>query len=145
MAAAVTGFWAAVLIWWGVLAQPIGGLPDWLRGSSEVLLGYDRAMVANGGRWWELPAALVACVVTMGLSLLLTPVGRRSYVCLLLGGASWLFTKQSFIRHDNGHVVRIFALLMFVLLLLVGTRTRVQNQHRTWRQLLAEDISRFSC
>jgi hypothetical protein len=121
---AVTGFVGALLIWWGVLAQPIGALGPWLRGSIEVLLGYDRAMVANGGLWWELPAALMACGSAVILSWLLAPVGRRSYVCILMIAASWLFTKQSFIRHDNGHVVRIFALLAFCLLLLLGTRSR---------------------
>jgi hypothetical protein len=121
---AVAGFVGGVLIWWGVLSQPIGALGPWLRGSTEVLLGYDRAMVANGGLWWELPAALVACAVALVLSWFLTPVGRRSYVCFLLLAASWLFTKQSFIRHDNGHVVRIFVLLSFCLLLLLGARRR---------------------
>jgi hypothetical protein len=125
---AIAGFVGAVLIWWGALRQPIGSLGPWLHGSAEVLQGYDRAMVANGGLWWELPAALVACAVAGLLSWLLTPAGRRSYVCVLLGGAAWLFTKQSFIRHDNGHVVRIFALLAFSLLLLLGTRHRSANQ-----------------
>lgn len=121
---AAAGFVGGVAIWWGVLSQPISALGPWLRGSTEVLLGYDRAMVANGGLWWELPGALVACAVALVLSWLLTPVGRRSYVCLFLLAASWLFTKQSFIRHDNGHVVRIFVLLSFCLLLLLGARRR---------------------
>jgi hypothetical protein len=121
---ALFGFVGGVLIWWGVLSQPISALGPWLRGSTEVLLGYDRAMVANGGLWWELPAALAACAVAVVLSWLLTPVGRRSYVCLFLLATSWLFTKQSFIRHDNGHVVRIFVLLSFCLLLLLGARRR---------------------
>ena len=124
---ALVGFAGAVLVWWGVLSQPVGALVPWLRGSAEVLLGYDRAMVANGGVWWELPAALIACVTAGALSWLLTPVSRRIYVCLFLFSASWLFTKQSFIRHDTGHVVRIFALLSFCLLVLLGTRNRSAN------------------
>ena len=79
---------------------------------------------ANGGLWWELPAAVIACMLAIALAWLLTPIGRRSYVCILMVGVSWLFTKQSFIRHDNGHVVRIFALLAFCLLLLLGARNR---------------------
>ena len=121
---ALVGFAGAVLVWWGVLSQPIGALVPWLRGSAEVLLGYDRAMVADGGVWWELPAALIACLTAGALSWLLTPLSRRFYVCLFLFSASWLFTKQSFIRHDTGHVVRIFALLSFCLLVLLGTRNR---------------------
>ncbi len=124
---ALIGFVVAVLLWWGVMSQSVGALAQWMRGSGEVLLGYDRAMVAEGGVWWELPAALGACAVAGVLSWLLTPVGRRSYVCLFLVSASWLFTKQSFIRQDPGHVVRIFALLSFCLLVLVGTRSRRCN------------------
>ena len=120
---AVVGFAAAVVVWWGLLRQPIGVLGLWLRGSLEVLLGYDRAMVANGGLWWELPVALLACGVALVLSWFLAPMGRRSYVCLLVSASAWLFTKQSFIRHDNGHVVRIFTMLSFVLLVLLGART----------------------
>jgi hypothetical protein len=124
LGSAVVGFGMAVLIWWGVLSQPIGALGSWLRGSVEVLMGYDRAMVANGGRWWELPAAIFASAVAGLLSWLLTPVGRRSSVCLFLMSAACLFTKQSFIRQDTGHVVRIFAMLGFALLVLLGARSR---------------------
>jgi hypothetical protein len=127
LALATLGFVGAVLVWWGALSQPIGALGPWLRGSTEVLLGYDRAMVANGGLWWELPAALVACAATVVLSWMLTPVSRRSYVCIFVLAVSWLFTKQSFIRHDNGHVVRIFVLLAFALLLLLGARRRWEH------------------
>jgi hypothetical protein len=135
----VAGFVGGVLIWWGVLSQPISALGPWLRGSTEVLLGYDRAMVANGGLWWELPAALMACAVALVLSWFLTPVGRRSYVCFLLLAASWLFTKQSFIRHDNGHVVRIFVLLSFCLLLLLGARRRWETGPPSPRDVVARD------
>lgn len=122
--AATMGFLGAVLLWWGVLSQPFGSLQLWLRGSIEVLLGYDRAMVTSGGNWWDLPLAIVACVVVVSLSWMLTPKGRRSYVCLFVGGAAWLFTKQSFTRQDSGgHLVRIFALLMFSLLMLLRATT----------------------
>jgi hypothetical protein len=125
---AALGFLVAVLLWWGVLSQPIGDLVPWIRGSFEVLLGYDRAMVRSGGNWWDLPAAVAACVVALFLGWLLTPKGRRSYVCLLLGSASFLFTKQSFTRQDSGgHLVRIFALLVLALLVLLGVAKRAEN------------------
>jgi hypothetical protein len=126
--AAALGFSVALLLWWGVLSQPIGDLAPWIRGSFEVLLGYDRAMVRSGGNWWDLPAAVAACVVALFLGWLLTPKGRRSYVCLLLGSASFLFTKQSFTRQDSGgHLVRIFALLVLALLVLLGVAKRAES------------------
>ena len=127
--AATVGFAGAVLLWWVVLSQPVGSLAVWIRGSVEVLLGYDRAMVTNAGQWWDLPTAIGACVVVGLLSWLLAPAGRRSYVCLFLGGASFLFTKQSFTRQDSGgHLVRIFALLLFSLLVLLGAKARSNTQ-----------------
>jgi hypothetical protein len=131
---AALGFLMALLVWWGALSQPIGDLGPWIRGSFEVLLGYDRAMVRSGGNWWDLPAAVAACLVAVLLGWLLTPKGRRSYVCLLLGSASFLFTKQSFTRQDSGgHLVRIFALLVFALLVLLGVAKRAERAERAVR------------
>ncbi len=122
-----SSFAFAVIAWWLIVGQSIGGLWRWILGSFELLAGYDRAMVADYGKSWELPVGLAVAGVTFLLGIALTPRGRKSYVGILLAGSIWLFAKQSFVRHDDGHTSRLFVFMLVTIAVLIGIRAKASQ------------------
>ncbi len=125
-------FFGALAVLWVVAGQSPALLPSWLRGSVQLLTGYNSAMVADYRRAND---RQLAALMAAGLAVLLVLVAHRHrsegrplrpvlvaglYTAMVLT----LAAKQSFVRYDAGHVMRIAAVVA-VLALVLATRRPV--------------------
>lgn len=127
---AVSGFVFALVVTWVVTGQAIGALPTWLRGSFELFTGYNSAMVADYRRAND---RLIAAVLAAGIVALLAVVAlaRRSAgrpmrpvlaAGVVVGAMLVLAAKQSFVRHDAGHAMRMGAVVALLALVIAERR-----------------------
>jgi hypothetical protein len=107
------------LSFWLLAGQDLGWLPEWVRGSVEIVAGYPGAMALERqdallGYLLVLALAAYAVVLLVGLA---RRVGlRRALVPALLAGALLEFGfKAAFIRHDD-HELVFFTVATAVLL-----------------------------
>ncbi len=105
----------SLVVLWLILGQPISALGSFLRMSTEVFIGYDRAMVLDGARGWELTAGILAgALLVLPTMMLRIAPRRRIAITLFALSAVLLFIKQGFTRHDTGHAQRIFAVVLSI-------------------------------
>ena len=103
-------FVGALLVLWLVVGDSLADLPDWLRQSLDIALGYSGAMGLsiesdreNPGRYWPW-AVLLFALAAYGLWRFARRHGARSipFVALFVV-MSWAFLKMGFVRLDWGH------------------------------------------
>ncbi len=117
------GFVVAFTLLWSAMGQRFGDVPDWLRWSWQVTIGYSDNLVWTNTSWWELPALLAMIV---GLIWLSAPVWRkRPEVFVFVAAALWVIGKQAFTRHDPGHAFRFWAAVVFFALFVGFTTKRM--------------------
>lgn len=125
----IIAFLATFVLAWIALGQPLQNAPLWLYRTSSVVSGYASSMGTDDpSLHWEYFAAIVLIVAVSLLAMfgLELPPDRRTWpIALLAGGASWLFLKEAFTRHDLGHSPSFF---VFVVLLVIALPWRF-----TWR------------
>ncbi|HEX6811583.1 MAG TPA: hypothetical protein VF384_08175 [Planctomycetota bacterium] len=130
-AAVVAGGYAGafVLLWLGA-GQELGGLPGWLRASSEVSSGYNDVMGCPGPDS-ELGLAVAAMLLLGSLAAWLAIGGPRRPVhvgiaiaTLATGFVAW---KGGLVQHDSGHVrlfFQVIACLQLALLPALAEKVR---------------------
>ena len=110
------GLTIALAAGWALTGQSLSGIPEYVRGSLEVISGYSDSMgYAEPGREWELWAALLLWVLGLVILLRDDPLGRTRVKLAI--AAMWLvlgFTafKAGFVRHDAGHSNIYFATIL---------------------------------
>jgi hypothetical protein len=106
-------FATTVVAVWVACGQPLSWLGHWLRASMDIFTGYNSSMVASYGKQ---PDEVMAAIIVVAVVLLMlvrmateTPSRRRAVAitALFSSGVLALAAKQSFVRHDSGHVLRI--------------------------------------
>ena len=114
---------------WIVSGQPIGALPDYVRGSLEIVGGYSDAMNRTT-RTGDITAALLIAAVI--LVLLVTARGlshrRRIVATLTVLAVLVLGAKEGFVRSDPLHTPRYFLIagaVAFVCATVWGSRTAI--------------------
>jgi hypothetical protein len=125
---ALGAWFASLVVLWALTGQSPGALPTWLRGSAELFTGYNSAMVADYRRANDRPLALLMAVGLGGLLALAWGARRRAGAPVrpvagagvMTAGLLVLAAKQSFIRYDAGHVMRMGAVVAMVALVLAS-------------------------
>ena len=98
---------------WLLLGQSIADFPAWVRGSSQVALGYSEAMAFEEAARQVEYAEAAALLLVLGLFIRAsaTFATRRSawIICGSLAIVIWISFKEGFVRHDLHSVVFFFA------------------------------------
>lgn len=110
---------------WPLLGQRIGDLPPWLSLNLQVVLGFNASMGADYGRTWWFAAcvAIMLCtIVLIALEARALMWRRRTTMVLFTAPMLVLTLKQAFLRVDGGHVQRLLAFLLALVLVLASRR-----------------------
>lgn len=112
-------FIASFLLFWSLAGQQFQWLPEWVRGSMEIVRGYPEAMAferADGLLGYLVGLVLAIFVVVQCVRLARRVGVRRAAVPTLLAAALGVFAfKAAFTRHDD-HELTFFALVTAILL-----------------------------
>lgn len=108
---------SAVVVGFLVSGAPVGGLPTYLRGTVEIVLGFGSAMslersfpVAQLEQLGVLVVAAVAVVLVLRDPDLPRP--RRLATAAVVAVACILASRQGFVRHDSAHVRQLLAVML---------------------------------
>jgi len=109
-----------VLLLWVLVGQPIGALPDYLRGSYEIVSGFSNAM-GQPGRDGDVAAAAIVSVVLLGAVVTSPGVSTRRRVVTTgaVTGLLFLAFKEGFARQDFLHTYRFFVLAATIAIVFV--------------------------
>lgn len=130
LGAGAAAFAVSLPLLWVLAGQRPGLLPTWLRGSIEVFTGYNSAMVADYRRANDRPLAVLMAAGLVVLLVLKAQDRRRSGRSLRPVAAAAVVTaamlvlaaKQSFVRWDPGHAMRMGSVVAMLALVLAGRR-----------------------
>jgi SGNH hydrolase-like domain, acetyltransferase AlgX len=128
LARAAASMLGTLMVLWLLLGEPLGALPDYLRNSYEVIVGYVDAMGRGAGpeSQWEL-LVLLGSAVTLAFGAWRSLATERPRRGAALAGAvlvvHYFVAREAFVRYDSGHVA-VIALLGAVALMIPWRRAQ---------------------
>jgi hypothetical protein len=114
---------------WLVVGEPLGALPDYLRNSYQVVVGYVEAMgdneVGASGNWqvWLVLGSAVALGAGAWKALSTDRLRRRAALTGAVLLVHYFLSRELFVRYDGGHI-QFLVLLVPVALLIPWTRAQ---------------------
>ncbi|HEV2811813.1 MAG TPA: hypothetical protein VGW10_01070 [Solirubrobacteraceae bacterium] len=109
---------AAVAAGWLATGQSFGDLDDYARNATEIVSGYSGAMLRTGATWHFVVVAGVLALAAYGVwdAFRDRPARRRAGALAMTLLLAFVAFKNAFVRHDLGHVVEYFSLMLPALL-----------------------------